>query len=162
MKNIIAIISTLIIIGLMIFSYKNGTAFQGGEAGHIIEDIQTFQQKIKITPLKEKDIEQEKLKALKEKAGNSLKFEVSNNYKSKCSSCHGIDGSGMQNGKKLMGANLIGQTEEELFQKLIDFKTGRKDNLVMKGLLINLSKENLKTFAKEISQFKAKEEALSK
>ncbi|RXJ80190.1 hypothetical protein [Arcobacter sp. F2176] len=162
MKNIIAIISTLIIIGLMIFSYKNGTAFQGGEAGHIIEDIQTFQEKIKITPEKEKDIEQEKLKALKEKAGNSLKFEVSNDYKSKCSSCHGIDGSGMQNGKKLMGANLIGQTEEELFQKLIDFKTGRKDNLVMKGLLINLSKENLKTFAKEISQFKAKEEALSK
>ena len=162
MKNIIAIISTLIIIGLMMFSYKNGTAFQGGEAGHIIEDIQTFQEKIKITPEKEKDIEQEKLKALKEKAGNSLKFEVSIDYKSKCSSCHGIDGSGMQNGKKLMGANLIGQTEEELFQKLIDFKTGRKDNLVMKGLLINLSKENLKTFAKEISQFKAKEEALSK
>ena len=39
MKNIIAIISTIIVIGLMIFTFTNGLAFQGGEAGKVIEDM---------------------------------------------------------------------------------------------------------------------------
>lgn len=67
-----------------------------------------------------------------------------------------MDGSGLQNGKKLMGPALIGQSEEKLYTDLVDFKAGRKENLIMKGLLLNLSEEELKDFAKEISQFKAK------
>ena len=45
---------------------------------------------------------------------------------------------------------------------LVDFKAGRKENLIMKGLLINLEDEDLKNFAKEIAGFKAKQEALNK
>ena len=163
MKNIIAIVSTVIVFALMLFTYNNGGAFQGGEAGNVIEDLKTLDKKVQSqSQPKENDIEQEKLKALRDKAGNSASFAVSNEYRSKCASCHGVDGSGMQNGKKLMGPAVIGQSEEKLYQDLVDFKAGRKENLIMKGLLMNLSEEDLKNYAKEIAQFKARKEALEK
>jgi len=161
MKKIIAIISTIIVLGLMFITFNNGRAFQGGEAGNIIEDMKSLEQKM---AKKEKEDTQEadKLKALRDKAGNTSTFAVSNAYKSKCASCHGADGSGMQNGKKLMGPKLIGQSQEKLFKDLVDFKAGRKENLIMKGLLINLNEDELKNFADEISSFKDKQEALAK
>lgn len=163
MKNIIAIAATVIVIVLMLMTYNNGTAYQGGKAAHVIEDLSTYtqKQKQKQSQPKEKDVGQEKLKALRDKAGNSSTFEVSSAYKSKCASCHGSDGSGMQNGKKLMGPKLFGQSEEKLYQDLVDFKAGRKENLIMKGLLVNLTDEDLRYFAKEISEFKARQEALN-
>jgi cytochrome c553 len=163
MKNIIAIIATAIIILLMIFTFLTGRAFQGGEAGNIIQDMKYMDNATTNTSTKEqKDEDQEKLNALRDKAGNAAMFEVSNEYKSKCSSCHGVDGSGMQNGKKLMGPKLIGQEESVLYKDLVNFKDGRKENLIMKGLLIHLEDEDLKNFAKEIAGFKAKQEALNK
>ena len=164
MKNIIAIVSTVFIIGLMVYTFSNGRAFQGGEAGNIIEDMKYIDtpKTVETVETKEQKIEdEEKLKALRDKAGNSGTFEVSNAYKSKCASCHGVDGSGEQNGKKLMGPKLIGQEEAVLYKDLVDFKAGRKENLIMKGLLINLEDEDLKNFAKEIAGFKAKQEALN-
>ena len=143
MRKLIGIVSTIIILGLMLLTFLKGPAYQGGKAGHVIEDLNTLEQKAKIQPIKEKNLEQEKLKALRDKAGNTSSFEVSNNYKSKCASCHGVDGSGTQNSKKLS-----------------DFKAGRKENLIMKGLLINLSEDELRDFAKEISEFEARQNAL--
>jgi len=163
MKQIVAIISTIIVIALMLFTFNNGRAFHGGEAGNIIEDIKKVADNKPTTePIKEKDIEGDKLKALRDKVGNTGSFEVSNEYRSKCSSCHGVDGSGMQNGRKLMGSSIIGFTEEELYKSLVDFKAGRRENLIMKGLLIKLSEDDLKNYAKEIAQFKTRKEALSK
>ena len=165
MKNIIAIVSTVFIIGLMVYTFSNGRAFQGGEAGNIIEDmkyIDTPKTVETVETKEQKNEDEEKLKALRDKAGNSGTFEVSNAYKSKCASCHGVDGSGEQNGKKLMGPKLIGQEEAVLYKDLVDFKAGRKENLIMKGLLIHLEDEDLKNFAKEIAGFKAKQEALNK
>ena len=164
MKNIIAIVSTVFIIGLMVYTFSNGRAFQGGEAGNIIEDmkyIDTPKTVETVETKEQKNEDEEKLKALRDKAGNSGTFEVSNAYKSKCASCHGVDGSGEQNGKKLMGPKLIGQEEAVLYKDLVDFKAGRKEILIMKGLLINLEDEDLKNFAKEIAGFKAKQEALN-
>ena len=164
MKNIIAIVSTVFIIGLMVYTFSNGRAFQGGEAGNVIEDmkyIDTPKTVETVETKEQKNEDEEKLKALRDKAGNSGTFEVSNAYKSKCASCHGVDGSGEQNGKKLMGPKLIGQEEAVLYKDLVDFKAGRKENLIMKGLLINLEDEDLKNFAKEIAGFKAKQEALN-
>ena len=165
MKNIVAIVSTIFIIGLMAYTFSNGRAFQGGEAGNIIEDMKyidtnTNTQNTQVKDTKNED--EEKLNALRDKAGNSATFEVSNEYRSKCASCHGVDGSGMQNGKKLMGPKLIGQDEATLYKDLVDFKAGRKENLIMKGLLINLEDEDLKNFAKEIAEFKTRQEALNK
>ena len=147
MKNIIAIVSTVFIISLMVYTFSNGRAFQGGEAGNIIEDmkyIDTPKTVETVETKEQKNEDEEKLKALRDKAGNSGTFEVSNAYKSKCASCHGVDGSGEQNGKKLMGPKLIGQEEAVLYKDLVDFKAGRKENLIMKGLLINLEDEDLK------------------
>lgn len=166
MKNIVAGVVTIFILALMVITFNNGRAFQGGEAGNIIEDLK-FNDGSKVAqknsaPEENKNLETDKLKALRDKAGNTGTFKVSNAYKSKCASCHGVDGSGVQNGKKLMGPKLFGQSEETLYKDLVDFKAGRKENLIMKGLLINLSEDDLKEFAKEIGQFKARQEALTK
>jgi cytochrome c553 len=67
-----------------------------------------------------------------------------------------VNGSGFQNGKPMMGPKLIGQTSDEIFKKLVDFKAGRKENVVMKGLLLHLEEADLKTFADEIGEFPAR------
>jgi len=164
MKNIIAGICTLITFGIMGWVYSAGGAYNGGEAGKIIKDIgnRTASKNTNNTPKEKSDREKESeaLNALREKAGNIGSFKVSDEYKSKCSSCHGVDGSGMQYGKKLMGPKLFGQSEEEIFKKLDDFKAGRKENMIMKGLLMHLSQDDLKRFAKEIGEFPARKAAL--
>ena len=110
MKNIVAIISTLLILSLMIYTFLTGRAFQGGEAANVIKDMKYMDSSTTNNSTKEeKDEDEEKLNALRNKAGNAAMFEVSNEYKSKCASCHGVDGSGTQNGKKLMGPKLFGQ-----------------------------------------------------
>jgi cytochrome c553 len=105
---------------------------------------------------KKKDESEDKLKALKEKAGNVGGFKVSQLYKSKCASCHGYNGEGG------IGPKLIGHDYKRVSTMLIDFKSGAKKNYVMYGLLQNLSDENLDTLAKEISEFEAKAAALKK
>jgi len=164
MKNIIAGISTLIIVGLMAFVANKGGAYHGGEHGKIIKDFgDTMTQKAEVVAPKEKDDrakEMDALNALRDKAGNAGAFKVSQKYKSKCASCHGVNGSGFQNGKPMMGPKLFGQNESELYQKLIDFKAGRKENVVMKGLLLSLEEADLKELATEISEFPARAEAM--
>jgi cytochrome c553 len=162
MKRVIAIISTIFVLALMAYTFSKGRAFQGGEAGNIIEDMKYIDAPKNVETKEQKNEDEEKLKTLRDKAGNSGTFEVSNAYKSKCASCHGADASGIQNGKKLMGPKLYGQEEAVLYKDLVDFKAGRKENLIMKGLLINLEDEDLKNFAKEIAGFKTKQEALNK
>ena len=78
MKNIIAIIATTIILSLMIYTFLTGRAFQGGEAGNIIEDMKYIDAPNTVEAKEEKNEDEEKLKALRDKAGNSLSFEVSN------------------------------------------------------------------------------------
>ncbi|MCK4441451.1 MAG: c-type cytochrome, partial [Sulfurovaceae bacterium] len=154
---------TIAIIALMVKTYMEGGAYHGGKQNKVIKDIGTktasssAQSKEKDNQNKEMD---EQFTRLQEKAGNIGAFKVSQAYKSKCSSCHGVNGSGMQNGKKLMGPKLFGQSSEEIYQKLADFKSGRKENMIMKGLLIKLSDEDLHAFANEIGQFPARAKAL--
>jgi cytochrome c553 len=165
MKNIIVGILTLIIFGLMGYTFSQGGAYQGGEAAHVIKDMGDKVSNagtVKVTEKSDRDKEDDKLNALREKAGNAGAFEVSQAYKSKCSSCHGVNGSGEQNGKKLMGPKLFGQSADEIYKKLIDFKAGRKENMIMKGLLIKLSEEDLRSFADEIGEFPARAEAQAK
>ena len=164
MKNIIVGFFTVLILGLMAFTASNGGAYNGGEQGKVIADIGNREAaSSQNTAPKEKsdrEKEDEALNALREKAGNVGGFKVSDEYKSKCSSCHGVNGSGMQYGKKLMGPKLFGQSEANIYKKLSDFKSGRKENMIMKGLLIKLNDDDLKRFAKEIGEFPARAEAL--
>jgi len=164
MKNAIAGFFTLLILGLMAWVASNGGAYNGGEAGKIIKDIgnrkAVAQQDSEPKSKSDREKENEALTALRDKAGNVGSFKVSDEYKSKCSSCHGVDGSGMQYGKKLMGPKLFGQSAEMLYKKLDDFKSGRKENMIMRGLLLHLSKTDLKRLSKEIGEFPARKEAL--
>ena len=165
MKNIIVGTLTLIIFALMAYTAKQGRAFHGGEAGHVIENMATIQKnKMQNSVAKSDDskIEQDKLKALREKAGNAGAFKVSQLFKSKCSSCHGVNGSGEQNGKKLMGPKLFGKSAKQVYKNLTDFKAGRKENLVMKGLLLKLDEKQMRKLADEIGEFPARLEALNK
>jgi cytochrome c553 len=150
-KNIIVGLLTVVIVGLMAYTASVGRAYHGGEAGHVIEDMGTKQAAASTQNVpKAKDdraIEEDKLKALRDKAGNIGKFKVSHEYKSKCASCHGINGEG------IIGSKLIGLEADVVYQKLLDYKSGRKENLVMKGLLIKLTPEDLRIFADEIGEF---------
>ena len=164
MKNIIVGFFTLLIVGLMAWTASQGGAYHGGEHGKIIKDFGDTMSNAATTATPEEKSDREKeneaLSALRDKAGNAGAFKVSQEYKSKCSSCHGVNGSGFQNGKAMMGPKLIGQSEEKLYTDLIDFKAGRKENMVMKGLLMKLSEEDLKRLAVEIGEFPARAKAL--
>ena len=165
LKNILVGLSTLVVLALMLMTFMRGGAYQGGEHAKVIEDFgdkgMTANTMVS-TPEEKSDREKEneELSALRDKAGNIGKFKVSQAYRSKCASCHGVDGSGEQNGKKLMGPKLFGQDADTIYTKLDDFKAGRKENMIMKGLLINLSKEELKEFADEIGEFPVRAKAL--
>ncbi len=98
---------------------------------------------------KDKEI-QEKLKSLKEKAGNIAAFNVSPLYKKNCSSCHGNIGQG------IIGPKLMGQSSEKILASLKDFKSGKRKNYVMYGLLGNIDDDKLKELADEISTFQTK------
>ena len=164
MKNIIVGFFTLLIVGLMAWTASNGGAYNGGEHGKVIKDIgnRTAQTSAESEPEDKSDREKESeaLSALRDKAGNIGAFKVSDEYRSKCASCHGVNGSGMQNGKKLMGPKLFAQSSDEIYKKLDDFKSGRVENMIMKGLLIHLSKEDLKRLSIEIGEFPARKAAL--
>ena len=164
MKNIIAGLSTLIVIGLMAYTANIGGAYHGGEQGKIIKDFGDTMGEAQVAVIpKEKsdrDKEMDALSALKDKAGNAGAFKVSQGYKSKCASCHGVNGSGFQNGKAMMGPKLFGQSSEKIYKNLIEFKSGRKENVIMKGLLMSLNEDDLKVFADEIGEFPARAEAL--
>jgi cytochrome c553 len=164
MRNIVVGLATLIVAGLMAYTASQGGAYNGGEHGKIIKDFGDTMQNAKSTAApKEKDDrakEMDALNALRDKAGNAGAFKVSQAYKSKCSSCHGVNGSGFQNGKKMMGPKLIGQAEDIILKDLLDFKSGRKENIIMKGLLMSLNKDDLRKFAKEIGEFPARAKAL--
>ncbi len=166
MKNIIVGLLTLTIFGLMGYTFMGGPAYHGGEHAKVIEDLgdRMGADKAVATASQEKDDrkkEMDKLNALRDKAGNAGGFKVSDAYKSKCASCHGVNGMGEQNGKALMGPKLFGQNADKLYKDLVDFKAGRKENLIMKGLLMGLSEEELRVFADEIGEFPARAKALA-
>jgi len=161
MKNIIVGIITLLIVGVAGWVASNGGAYNGGEHGKVIADMgdRGNAASVHIEEKSDREKEDEKLNALRDKAGNAGAFKVSQAYKSKCASCHGVNGSGFQNGKPMMGPKLFGQSADAIYKHLVEFKSGRKENVVMKGLLIPLNEEDLRAFADEIGEFPARAEA---
>ena len=152
---------TLLVFSLMGYTASQGRAYHGGEHGKVIENIDAKVSGNSVQKVDEKDDRQKELdalKSLKDKAGSAIGFKVSNNYKSKCSSCHGINGSGTQNGKNLIGTKLIGLSKEKILKDLKDFKDGRRENLIMKGLLIPMEEAELIELAEEISDFQRRQD----
>ncbi len=102
------------------------------------------------TPKKQDDEIAKKLNALKQKAGNLAAFKTSTLYKKSCASCHGNIGEG------IIGPKLIGDSKEKILTALHDFKSGKRKNYVMYGLLGNMTDQQLEDLATEISGFQAK------
>ncbi|WP_324170745.1 c-type cytochrome [Sulfurimonas sp.] len=157
MKNIIVGFLTLVVVALAVFTAMDDPVYHGGNHAKVIKDFgDTDNGFTKVEEKSNREKENDALNALRDKAGNAGAFKVSREYKSKCSACHGVNGSGFQNGKAMMGPKLFGQSEEKIYTDLADFKAGRKQNIIMKGLLIKLQDADLKRLAKEIGEFPAK------
>jgi len=107
------------------------------------EEVEKAQEK------KKKELD-EKLQALKNKAGNMAAFKVSPLYKQKCASCHGVNGGG------IIGPKLIGLSAQKVLKDLQDFKAGTRKNYVMYGLLSKMDEEQLKALSDEIGSFAQK------
>lgn len=155
MKNTIAAIATILVFALMAWTFSKEGAYHGGEHAKGIGSFADATTTTQAAPAEKSDEEKEtdQLRALKEKAGNIGAIKVSMEYKSKCAACHGANGSGEQDGRKLMGPKLYGQSADKIYKDLTDFKANRKENVIMRGLLINTSEEELRKFADEIGEF---------
>jgi len=147
MKHIVVAIITGFIFFLMVHIYNLDGVYHGGEAGKIVEDIQSFENKK--NSFVEDTSDKDALKALKDKAGNIGKFKVSKVYRSKCASCHGVNGDG------IVGPKLYGQSESYVYSKLMDYRSGRLESAVMKGILLSIDDIGLKELSNEIGQFKS-------
>lgn len=88
-----------------------------------------------------------KIKELKQSI-SSNNDGVSKLYLQSCAPCHAQDGSG------IIAPSIIKKSKEEILARLYDYKDGKIENSLMKGLLDNVSDENLTILAEEISKFK--------
>lgn len=90
--------------------------------------------------------EEKTIQGLKEST-QPKEYEVSSLYMRKCSACHGSSGRG------IVGPNLVGKTEQEILNKLHDYKQEKVKNSLMKGIFANSTEEELSSLAIEISKF---------
>jgi cytochrome c553 len=169
-RHIIAAIATLLALWAMAFMYdldqkaerykriqelieKTKMEVKVEQTTQPIQQIEEPATSVAEERKKEEDEVAKKLKSLRERAGSAMAFKVSPLYKQKCSSCHGVNGEGT------VGPKLIGKSTEEVYRALEDFKSGKRQNYVMYGLLSKMSDEQLKELAEEIGTFQQKLEA---
>lgn len=170
MKHIIAAILTVLALGAMFLVYQSDKEVdKANEIAKVIAKSQVkvnlgnsepVQQSTAIVTQSSADVDaeqakkkkelDEKLQALRNKAGNAAAFKVSPLYKQKCASCHGVNGEG------IIGPKLIGDSSEKVYQALIDFKSGKRKNYVMYGLLGKMEADQLKSLSDEIGTFAQK------
>jgi len=169
MKHILAAVATLLALGAAFIVYQSDSeVHKVDEINRVIAksqvkvnlgtDVTATQQKIEKASKEEVEKEQakkkkeldDKLAALKNKAGNMAAFKVSSLYKQKCSSCHGVNGGG------IIGPKLIGKSAENVYRNLTDFKSGKRKNYVMYGLLSKMDDAQLKSLSDEIGSFAQK------
>jgi len=170
MKHILAVIVTVLALGAMFMVYqsdKNVNKME--EIGRMIaktqikvklDSTQPVVQEASVEKMSDAEVEKEqakkkkeldeKLQALKNKAGNVAAFSVSPLYKQKCSSCHGVNGEG------ITGPKLVGLSAEKVYKDLTEFKSGTRKNYVMYGLLSKMDETQIKALSDEIGLFEQK------
>jgi cytochrome c553 len=168
-KHIIAAVATLLALGAAFVVYQSDKEVHkvdeiakmiaksqvkvnlGSNAPVVQQPTQTVSnEEIDKEQAKKKKELDDKLAALKNKAGNMAAFKVSQLYKQKCSSCHGVNGGG------IIGPKLIGKSAEDVYKNLTDFKSGKRKNYVMYGLLSKMDEAQLKSLSDEIGSFEQK------
>ena len=161
-RHIIAAIATALALWAVFFMLGlDSEADRMGQIRNVIARSEVTVKVQQVTPAaepiaapaetkKQEDEAAKKLKALRERAGNVMAFKVSPLYKQKCASCHGVNGEG------IIGPKLVGKTSAEVAQALHDFKSGKRKNYVMYGLLSKLDEAQMQALSDEIGTFAAK------
>ncbi len=72
---------------------------------------------------------------------------LSNDYILRCSPCHDDYANGV------IGPSLLDKNASFIYERIMDFKTGRKKNVLMKELVSQIDDEKLKSIAEEIANF---------
>jgi len=72
---------------------------------------------------------------------------MSKDYIVKCSPCHNDYANGV------IGPSLLGKDKNFIYQRIIDFKTGKRKNVLMKELVEQISNKKLEHIAGEIAGF---------
>ncbi len=72
---------------------------------------------------------------------------LSNDYIIKCSPCHDDYANGV------IGPSLLGKDGEFIYNRIMEFKSGKKKNVLMRELISQIDNKKLKSIADEIANF---------
>ena len=73
--------------------------------------------------------------------------KLSKTFRIKCSACHDDYANG------IIGPSLLSRDSDYIYNKIADFKSGKKSNPLMDGLINQMSDEEIRTLADEIYAF---------
>ena len=146
----IAIIFGVLVLALMVFMLTSQPSAPVKDASRPeLKPAQQTQQKVVNEELNLQDSEEiKKIKQLQNSVSNQPSEGVSKRYLTSCAPCHGA------NGKGVMAPSIAGKSKDEILASLKNYKEGKVPNSLMKGLLTNVSDEDLGALADEISKFK--------
>ena len=146
----IAIIFGVLVLALMVFMLTSQPSAPIKDASRPeLKPAQQTQPKVVSEELNLQDSEEiKKIKQLQNSVANQPSEGVSKRYLTSCAPCHGA------NGKGVMAPSIAGKSKDEILASLKNYKEGKMPNSLMKGLLTNVSDEDLGALADEISKFK--------
>jgi len=81
---------------------------------------------------------------------NLMINKLSHDFIVHCSACHDDYGNG------IIGPSLLGKSGKFIYGRLMDFKSGKRKNVLMKGLVSQMKDKQLKAIANEIADFNKK------
>ncbi|MCK5853905.1 MAG: hypothetical protein KAG56_01700 [Sulfurovaceae bacterium] len=76
--------------------------------------------------------------------------ELSKKFRVKCSACHSDYANGV------VGPSLLGKSSDDIFNAIADFKSGKKSNPLMDGLISQMEESEIRELANEIFEFNRK------
>ena len=76
-----------------------------------------------------------------------LSTQLSPTFRLKCSACHDDYANGV------LGPSLLGRDADYIYNKIIAFKTGKKQNVFMTDLIHNMSNQQIRAIAQDIYNF---------
>jgi len=146
----IAIIFGVLVLALMVFMLTSQPSAPVKDASRPeLKPAQQTQSKVVNEELNLQDSEEiKKIKQLQNSVANQPSEGVSKRYLTSCAPCHGA------NGKGVMAPSIAGKSKDEILASLKNYKESKVPNSLMKGLLTNVSDEDLGALADEISKFK--------
>ena len=149
--KIITIILVVLICGIMVFMLSQTPPKKEKSVAKVatpkVEQNISKQQPKSSEEFASED-ELKKVKELSLSVAKTQNEGVSRQYLTSCAPCHGA------NGKGVVAPDITHLSKEDLLKKLADYKAGKVQNTLMKGLLTNVSDSELNSLADEISKFK--------